>query len=71
MNNEKTHKLLSASNLSDSLNKRKIRKQSKEKPNKTPSLPLNVTEDAQPHHEDYTIHKKVSSLSFKLICSSE
>ena len=56
MDNEKTHKPFSASNISDSLsNKRKTRKQSKEKPSKVPSLPLNlnVTEDVQTHREDY------------------
>ena len=54
MENEKTHKPFSASNISDSLsNKRKTRKQSKEKPSKTPNLPLNVIEDVQAHHEDY------------------
>ena len=57
MDNEKTH-TLSASNISDSLStKRKTRKQSKEKPSKTPNLPLNVTEGVQTHHEDYKFFK--------------
>ena len=56
MDNEKTHKPLSASSISDSLStKRKTRKQSKEKPSKTPSLPLNVTEGVQTHREDYSL----------------
>ena len=55
MDNEKAHKQFSASNTSDSLSsKRKTRKQSKDKPSKTPNLPLNVIEDTQPHQEDYS-----------------
>ena len=41
MENEKPHKPFSASSLSDNLsNKRKTRKQSKDKPSKTPNLPV-------------------------------
>ena len=54
MDDEKTHKPMFASSISNSLsNKRKTRHQSKEKPSKPPSLPLNVTEGVQTHHADY------------------
>ena len=54
MENEKAHKPFSVSNISDNLSsKRKTRKQSKNKPSKTPNLSLNVIEDTQPQHEDY------------------
>ena len=54
MENKKAHKPFSASNISDNLSsKRKTRNQSKDKPSKTPNLPLNVIEDTQPQHEDY------------------
>ena len=56
LDNQKTHKLFSASNISDSLSsKRKTRKQSKEKSSKTSNLPLNVTEGIQTQHEDYNV----------------
>ena len=54
MENKKAHKPFSPSNISDNLfSKRKTRKQSKNKPSKTPNLLLNVIEDTQPQHEDY------------------
>ena len=54
MDNEKPHKAFSASSISDNLSgKRKTRKMLKEKPNKTPNLPLNVIEDSHTHQEDY------------------
>ena len=34
-------------------NKRKTRKQSKDKPSKPPSLPLNITEGVRTHHAYY------------------
>ena len=47
------HKPFCASNIFNSLStKRKTRKQSKEKPSKTPKPLLNVTEDVQTHCED-------------------
>ena len=49
------HKPFSASNISNSLStKRKTRKQSKEKPSKTPNLPLNITKGDRTHHEGVT-----------------
>ena len=54
MDNEKTHKVFSASSISDNLSgKRKTRKMTKDKPSKTPNLPLKVIEDSQPYQEDY------------------
>ena len=54
MDNEKTHKVFSASSISDNLSgKRKTRKMTKDKPIKTPNLPLKVIEDSQPYQEDY------------------
>ena len=54
MDNEKTHKPLSVSSISDRLSTtRKTSKQSKENPSKTASLPLNVTEGVKTHREDY------------------
>ena len=54
MNNEKPRKAFSASSISDNLSGKRItRKMVKEKPNKTPNLPLNVIDDSQPNQEDY------------------
>ena len=53
MDNDKSHKPMSSSSISNSLsNKCKTRQPSKEKHSKIPSLPPNVTEGAQTHTED-------------------
>ena len=56
MENEKSHKPFSASSLSENLsNKRKTRKQSKDKPDKTPNLPPKIIESTQSKQEDYRV----------------
>ena len=68
MDNEKPHKVFSASSISDNLSsKRKTRKMSKDKPCKTPNLPLNVIEDSQSHQEDYNGHSNDDKFKIYLL----